>query len=168
MDKILNFVNVLQQLWLIFISMDQAANVFLATCIECQVFWAVNVRTLILSEILQFGDTGLSSLLGNFVQTVFFVSPLKFSQKRKISKETLFIVKLLHPEGKFRKIYHLLGTSFKRFFQLERQNSGIIFTRDISYHGLRHCAVRQQVQCWRKVITGEWGSQRLEGRNCYK
>jgi hypothetical protein len=63
--------------------MDQAANVFLATCIEYQVFWAVYVCTLLLSETLQFDDTGLSSLLGNFVLTVFFVSALKFLQKRE-------------------------------------------------------------------------------------
>ena len=54
----------------------------MASFIECQVFWTVYVL-FSLSEILQFDNTGISSLLGNFVWTLFFVIALKFSQKKE-------------------------------------------------------------------------------------
>jgi len=61
-----------------FISMEKPAIINLASFIECQVFWSVYVL-FSLSETLQLDDTGVSSLLGNFIWTLFFVSALKFS-----------------------------------------------------------------------------------------
>lgn len=84
------------------------AVVNLASFIECQVFWAVYVLFR-RSETLQFDNNGVSSLLGNFVWTLLFVIALKFSQKkgRYLKRTFFFLVKLVHPEGKFRELCHL-------------------------------------------------------------